>query len=160
MNFNVDEVFTIAEQIERNGATFYRKAVKFAKDTAIKRQLLELAKMEDSHEKSFAGMHSAFTGDKKSLVFDSNSEAATYLEAFAGDYVFNLKSNPADKIGGHHSIKNVLKLAITLEKDSIVFYLGVAKVMLDDNNRQAIEAIIDQELQHIALLSAILRKNS
>jgi len=160
MNFNVDEVFTIAEQIERNGATFYRKAAKFAKDTVIKRQLLELAEMEDSHEKTFAGMHSAYTGDKKSLVFDSESEAATYLEAFAGDYVFNLKSNPADKIGGHHSIKNVLKLAITLEKDSIVFYLGIAKVMLDDNNRQAIEAIIDQELQHIALLSAILRKNS
>jgi len=79
MNFNVDEVFTIAEQIERNGATFYRKAVKFAKDTAIKRQLLELAEMEDSHEKTFAGMHSAFTGDKKSLIFDSISEAATYL---------------------------------------------------------------------------------
>jgi len=160
MNFNVDEVFTIAEQIERNGATFYRKAAKFAKDTVIKRQLLELAEMEDSHEKTFAGMHSAYTGDKKSLVFDSDSEAATYLEAFAGDYVFNLKSNPADKIGEHLSIKNVLKLAITLEKDSVVFYLAIAEVMLDDNNHNAIDAIIGEELKHIALLSAILRKNS
>jgi predicted transcriptional regulator len=28
MNFNIDEIFEIAEQIERNGARFYRKPPK------------------------------------------------------------------------------------------------------------------------------------
>jgi rubrerythrin len=43
MNFNIDEVFEIAEQIERNGARFYRKAAKKRqRNSSYKKVLLEL----------------------------------------------------------------------------------------------------------------------
>ena len=46
--FNADEVFEMAEQIERNGGMFYRAAAD--KFPAVRELLLKLAKWEDDHE--------------------------------------------------------------------------------------------------------------
>ncbi|MBL7153969.1 MAG: rubrerythrin, partial [Phycisphaerae bacterium] len=54
MPFNADEVFEMAEQIEVNGARFYRAAAK--KFPALDQMLLELAAMEDEHQRTFAAM--------------------------------------------------------------------------------------------------------
>jgi len=49
-DFNADEIFEMAEQIERNGASFYRKSAESIDDPAEKKLLLDLAAMEDEHE--------------------------------------------------------------------------------------------------------------
>ena len=41
ISFNADEVFEMAEAMERNGAKFYRKAAENATDAEIKRLLNE-----------------------------------------------------------------------------------------------------------------------
>jgi len=43
ITFNADEIFEIAEEIERNGAKFYRDAAQNAKNASIKELLLDLA---------------------------------------------------------------------------------------------------------------------
>ena len=53
-DFNADDIFEIAEQLERNGATFYRTAAGAVTDADAKGFLLKLAEMEDAHEKTFA----------------------------------------------------------------------------------------------------------
>ena len=53
IDFNADEVFEIAEQIERNGAKFYRSIAEKINDTNKKQLLANLAKMEDEHEQIF-----------------------------------------------------------------------------------------------------------
>ena len=55
-DFNADNVFEMAEQIERNGALFYRQAANDVADPDAKQFLLDLAAMEDDHEKTFAVM--------------------------------------------------------------------------------------------------------
>ena len=52
--FNADETFEIAEQIERNGAEFYKKAADLAPDDAARDLFLELTAMEERHEKKIA----------------------------------------------------------------------------------------------------------
>ena len=60
ITFNADEIFTMAEEIERNGAKFYRKA---AKGNAEGKDMLEqLAKMEDQHLATFSSMHKEIGG--------------------------------------------------------------------------------------------------
>ena len=56
IEFNADEIFEIAEQIERNGAGFYRRAAEAVEDSQKRRILLDLASREDEHEKTFAAM--------------------------------------------------------------------------------------------------------
>ena len=59
--FSADEVFAVAEDIERNGAVFYRDAAKKTKDAGARKFLEELAAMEDNHLKTFAAMRAGLS---------------------------------------------------------------------------------------------------
>ena len=54
--FNHDEILEIAEQIERNGARFYRRAAECIEQPKAHHLLLTLAGMEDEHEQAFAAI--------------------------------------------------------------------------------------------------------
>jgi rubrerythrin len=150
-DFNVDEVFEMAEQIERNGAKFYRSAADSVSDPEEKKLLNELARMEDAHEKTFADLRKNLkAGDKKITVFDPNDEAGAYLRALADTRVFFEKEMDLS------SMKAILKGAIIAEKDSIVFYLGMKEAVPADFGKDRIEAIIKEEMSHIKLLSGKL----
>ena len=86
---NADEIFEMAEQIERNGASFYRKAAESIDDPAGKKLLLNFAAMEDEHEKTFAALRKDLSEkEKTATTFDPEGEAALYLRALADVRVF------------------------------------------------------------------------
>ena len=51
------------------------------------------------------------------------------------------------------SMTAILKDAITAEKDSIVFYLGMRDAIAGDLGRRRLDDIIKEEMGHIRLLS-------
>jgi len=154
IQFNADEVFEMAEQIERNGAKFYRKAAKGAEDAGTEKFLLELAAMEDDHEKTFASMRAALSPQERtSTVFDPEGEAGMYLQAMAGGYVFDMRVDPAELLTGQETLPEVLRTAIGLEKDSIVFYLGMKEMVPERLGKDKITGIIKEEMGHITTLS-------
>jgi rubrerythrin len=147
-DFNADEVFEMAEQMERNGAKFYRNAAENSADLSNKELLIGLAKMEEAHEKIFESMRAELTAaEKASTVFDPSGEASLYLRALADSRVFFEK--PIDVT----SIMEILKSAIEAEKDSIVFYLGMKEAVSQKLGKDRIENIIKEEMGHIRLLS-------
>jgi rubrerythrin len=147
-DFNAEEVFRMAEQIERNGSEFYRKAAASIDDLKAKDLLLSLAGMEDEHEKTFQAMRNTLAEKEiETTVFDPEGEAVQYLNALADTRVFFEKEIDLT------SMKGILKAAITAEKDSIVFYLGMKDAVPGDLGKQRIEAIIKEEMQHIRILS-------
>ncbi|MEJ2638575.1 MAG: ferritin family protein [Desulfosarcinaceae bacterium] len=148
-DFNADDVFEMAEQIERNGSKFYRSAAErdFLRPDE-KEMLLELARMEDQHEKVFQSMRTELSADEKApTVFDPNGEAALYLRALADIRVFFEKSIDTS------SLTAILKNAIEAEKDSIVFYLGMKSSVPESMGRGRLDEIIKEEMGHIRLLS-------
>ena len=154
ITFNADEVYEIAEQIERNGAAFYRKAAEGAPDEENRSFLLELAAMEDEHEKTFSEMRREFsTQEKESTVFDPDNQMALYLRAHADGKVFDVKADPCEFLEGGKTMREIIKKAIELEKDSIVFYLGMKEMVPERLGKGRIEDIIKQEMGHITLLS-------
>ena len=147
-DFNANEVFEMAEQMERNGAKFYRDAAETAADPSNKELLTGLSKMEEAHEKIFESMRADLTAaEKASTVFDPSGEASLYLRALVDSRVFFKK-----EIDGT-SMVEILKSAIEAEKDSIVFYLGMKEAVPENLGRDRIEAIIKEEMGHIRLLS-------
>ena len=153
--FNADEVFEMAEQIERNGAKFYRKAAEPV-DGENRQLLLRLAAMEDDHEKTFAAMRTELSdAEKRSITADPNDEGALYLQAMADGKVF--QADPAGALAGRESMEEVLNIAIGLEKDSIVFYESMKNVVPDAAGKDRIDAIIKQEIGHIVDLRNQLR---
>ena len=157
LDFNADEIFRIAEQIEKNGASFYREAARLDFDEGTKRRLLELAEMEDAHERTFAAMRQGLSAhETTSAVFDPDGEVANYLEAMADGYVFEKSVSPEELLAGK-SIEEVLKVAIGLEKDSIVFYLGIKDSVPERSGKDKIGDIIKEEMSHVTLLSNELK---
>ncbi len=152
--FNADEIFEIAEQIERNGARFYRKAAENTDDAPTREVLLDLAAMEDDHERTFASMRAELSAEERMPVtFDPEGEAAMYLHAMADGYVFDVRADPSELLTGEESMVDILRTAIGLEKDSIVFYLGIRDMVSEKLGKGKVNEIIKQEMSHITTLS-------
>jgi rubrerythrin len=118
---------------------------------ANKKFLLELAAMEDQHEETFKAIRAELSAQEKaSTVFDPNGEAALYLRALADTRVFYEKEIDVS------SMKAILKSAITAEKDSIVFYLGMKEAVAESLGKGRLDHIIKEEMGHIKLLSSKL----
>ncbi len=154
ITFNAFEIFEMAEQIERNGIKFYRKAAEGISDRDVRQMLLDLAVMEAEHEETFAGMRKQLSDEERELrVFDPDNEIALYLQAMANGHVFDPKYDPSGQLTGTESVEDILKLAIGAEKDSIVFYLGLKDFVSVKAGKDKVEAIIKEEMGHIAILN-------
>jgi rubrerythrin len=151
IQFNTDEIFTMAEQIEKNGARFYRTAAKNNPSSGA--FLLNLAAMEDEHRAVFEDMHGTLSDSDESDVFDPDGEAGMYLAALASGKVFDMTKDPADLLKGNEPLDEIIRRAIGLEKDSIVFYLGMKDLVPERSGREKVDLIIKEEMQHIVLLT-------
>ncbi|MCF7958434.1 MAG: ferritin family protein [Phycisphaerae bacterium] len=158
ITFNADEIFVMAEQIERNGVKFYLKAAKGSSDKAMKKEFQELAAMEVDHEKTFAALRAEFADrEKESDIYDPNNEAQMYLQAMADGEVFDLQADPSERLTGDQTVQEILKIAMGLEKDSIVFYLGLEDLVSVKSGKDKVREIIKQEMSHITLLNEKLK---
>jgi rubrerythrin len=145
--FSADEIFEMALTIEQNGEKFYRDSAKKVKDSEAQDLLTKLADMEIEHQKVFKGMKSALTAaDRKAMTFDPNNEAGLYLASLANTKVFFEKDIDTSKLEG------IFKSALTAEKDSIAFYLGMKDLVSTGGGREKIEDIIKEEMRHIRIL--------
>jgi rubrerythrin len=152
-DFSADDIFELAEDIEKNGMDFYTNAADKVEAESHRKLLLDLAAMELTHKKIFAQMRKELAeNERTSGVFDPEEETVAYLKALADIRVFFQK--PIDT----SSMENILKSAITAEKDSIVLYLGMKEMIPDKAGKGRIDNIIKEEMGHIRLLSSELRK--
>lgn len=150
-DFSADDIFEMAEQLERNGAKFYRTAAEGLSDLSAKKLLLDLSEMENAHEKIFASLRADLVEkEKASAVFDPEGEAMAYLQALANIRVFFEKT--IDVL----SLKRIYMAALEAEKDSIVFYLGMKDMVPEIFGKDRIDAIIREEMEHIKILSRAL----
>jgi len=152
-DFSADDIFEMAEQLERNGAKFYKDAANANKEGEAHDFLLTLAGMEVEHEKTFATLRADLSKEEKtSTVFDPNGESGLYLKALVDMRVFFEKEIDVS------SMKEVLTSAITAEKDSIVFYMGMKDMVRGKLGKERLESIIKEEMGHIRLLAENLKK--
>ena len=157
--FNADEVFEMAIRIENNGAAFYRKAAGLQSDTDNKIFLEGLANMEDQHRKIFTEMRTTLIEkDKSPKVFDPYDELSQYLAAMADTMGGEGSPSVADSLTGDETLEEILQTAVGLEKDSILFYLGLKDLIPLQSGQARIDEIIREERRHVAQLSNRLEK--
>jgi rubrerythrin len=71
----------------------------------------------------------------------------------ADGHVFDVRKDSSERLTGKETMEDILNTAIGLEKDSIVFYLGIKEIVPKRLSRQRIDDIIKEEMGHIAVLS-------
>jgi rubrerythrin len=161
ISFNADEVFEMAERVERDGADFYRRAARLQASTqAGNVELLKkLADMEDQHRATFAAMRAKLPARmRENTAFDPYLEATLYLDAMADSHGGEGAPAAAAALTGKDSMPDILRTAIGLEKKSILFYLGIRDMVPAKLGKDRIEAIIAEEKSHVVTLAAELRK--
>lgn len=154
MNFNAREIFDIGVQIEANGKAFYEAAAKKTAETATREFFLELAAWEAQHVKLFSDLRDALPKSAGNVpVFDPNDEAAIYLQATADSHVFVKNKDMIGLVAGCTTAVDILDVAMTFEKDSVVFYTTMKKVVAKNLGQDKVDRLIDEEIKHIGLLS-------
>jgi len=153
ITFNANEIFEMAEEMERNGARFYRKAAENTSDNQTKQMLLDMADMEDGHLATFQEMREELSGQEKGwTVFDPDNQSVLYLQAMADARGYEGKITPNKELTGSETPEEILETALNSEKESVVFYFGVKGLVPVRAGRDKVEAIIIEELSHITTL--------
>ena len=147
--FNADEIFEMAIRIENNAADFYRKAASQQSDTENQKFLERLAGMEVQHRKIFTEMRTTLTEKEKDpKVFDPYDEISQYLAAMVDTMGGEGSPSVADSLTGDES----------LEKDTILFYLGIKDMIPVQSGQDRIDEIIREERRHVIQLTNVLKK--
>lgn len=158
ITFNADEVFEMAEQIEHNGAVFYREAARVAPDASSKKMFSDLAVMEDGHERTFASMRKELSaGDKEPTAFDPDNQVVAYLKTMADFHGMEGKASPGQKFTGKETVKDILKTALQAEKNSIAFYVGIKDLLTGKSGKERVQAIIIEEMAHVSTIGGKLQ---
>lgn len=151
VNFTGDEVIDMAVRIEENGFRFYNDAAKATTSKPLKDLFLSLASDEKDHAKTFASLRKTLP-EKTSGGFDPyGEEASLYLSALADTEVFSSPDKGKKLATVIAEPKDAVNYAIGKEKDSILFYYELLK-MVREKDVPLLEKLIDQEKEHLMKL--------
>ncbi|MGQ9661804.1 MAG: ferritin-like domain-containing protein [Kiritimatiellia bacterium] len=149
--FNLSEVFAMVIQMEDNAANFYRSAadLRSVRERGEAVFLEDLALMEQQHKEVFETMREAAAREGTSAAQELAPEGALYLAAIAGGYPVEGAPSVLGKFTGRESLADVLRLAIELEKKSILFYQELRELVPDQEDKERVTGIVAQERQHV-----------
>jgi rubrerythrin len=153
--FNAIELFEIAEQIERNGAAFYRGAAKLFEGSDVSGLFVNLAEWEVGHEAILAEMRKELSDEPPELSTFDPEDAPLDAKATAGLAAFGIRTNPTAELVGCKTRFDALKMAFQKEKDTIVYYTGL-KEFVPAAAVEKINEIIQEELRHIRIINQSL----
>ena len=153
-DFNTDEVFQIGVQIETNGQKFYETIAKNTSDPSVQKLFLDLAKWESQHIELFKKLRQRLPDSaKRGDLFDPNQELHLYLKATADSHVF-IRNKDIQKLASTCKTPiEALDFAVTFEKDSVVFYTTMKKLVPEHLGKGEMDTLIDEEISHIFLLT-------
>ena len=154
--FTAESIFEIGIQIEKNGKIFYQEVAQKTTDEGLKSLFLELAEWEDQHVDLFQCLLDDLPDSmRQDDIFDPDDEMVSYLKAAADSHVFVATPDiavVADEFGASPLL--ALDMAIAFEKDSVVYYTSMRKVVAKHMGQEKIELLIEEELKHISILNA------
>jgi len=157
IKFNADEIFEMAIQAEGNAYRMYSDLAKKHKDPEISEELKKMAQMEADHKSIFKDMRKELPEDQRTAYLGQDSDANLYLDAIANADVAEGSPEIAENLTGEESFEEILKLAIELEKQAILFYLGIRDMVPENLGKNKIEEIIKEEQSHVVMLARRLK---
>ncbi len=153
VHFTGKEIIEMAVRIEENGYRFYKDAAENAMTTQLKELFTLLAEEEKHHVISFTEIKSSIADDSPPPEFDPFiADANAYLKSMA-DYEVFTEPDDGDKLSDTiFDEKQALEYAINMEKDSLLFYYELIK-MVTEKDTVVLEKLIAQEKEHLRKLT-------
>lgn len=154
---NAYEVLNIAQTIEKNGAEFYREAARhFAQNRDVS-FLQSLAATEDSHRETFAAMQRQLSPESVSDA-ELFSSIDVYLKAVSDSADLEGSEYASYLLTGDEDLADIVLIGLDLEKETILYYLGLRDLFSRKSDLDIIDSIIAEEKKHVVTLAEEYRK--
>ncbi|MCM8782269.1 MAG: ferritin family protein [Candidatus Omnitrophica bacterium] len=153
--FQPSEILEFAIKIEENGEGFYRQIAKKFDAKEIKDAFNALADEEVQHKNIFSSMLSKVEDYQPAQSYPE--EYFLYLKSYADEHIFTKEKQAEFMIKKINSVKEAIDLAMQIELDSILYYLGAKNLMVGDRTN-ILDKIINEEYRHYLTLSDIKKK--
>ncbi|HUW23644.1 MAG TPA: ferritin family protein [bacterium] len=150
--FAGSEIVELGIQIEKNGRDFYNALVEQLKNQKAKETFKYLAGEEEKHIAVFQNILDSV--HKYEPPESYPGEYFAYMNALARDYVFTQKDKGREIAKNVKGDKEAISLGIGFEKDSIIFYVGMKKVV-PEYDHKIVDRLITQEQDHLRQLSEL-----
>ncbi|HOJ87374.1 MAG TPA: ferritin family protein [Pseudothermotoga sp.] len=148
---SIGDLVSIAVQVEANGYVFYDNLAKNQKNQRMKDFFNRLADQERVHQQIFKNLTEQ-THSSTSVTSWIEDEVSGYLKSFAQVSIFpSIEKSKQDL-----SLQQALDLAISIEKDSIIFYSELLRYATAE--KSTIESIINEEKKHLIDLLTVSRE--
>lgn len=156
--FSAEETLKIAIQIEENGKEFYEGMVPEVDESPIKDLFKDLATQEVNHKNTFKEMLGEAElergEDISSLLYGELEDS--YLEALADSKIFNPANENIRAAKQVDSRDEMIAIAISLEKDTILYYYELLEMAKSSDDQELIKQVIEEEKTHVKRLASIL----
>lgn len=161
LRFSADEVFEMAQDMERQGIEFYRLASQKSRTPELQSLLANLADMEQRHLQTFTELREALSPDDRRRDAPVDPEDAEehehYIRTLVQSHVFGSGDDVWRSSQSALTATDVLTRAAEIEKDSIVFLLELQELVPAHQGRKEIDQILREELRHLRMLHARLK---
>jgi len=153
--FAGSEIVELGIQIEKNGRDFYNILAGTTKSEKVKSVFQYLSKEEEKHIKIFQKLLSTTDRYEPPAVYAD--EYFAYMDALANEYIFTQKGKGELVAKRIKTDKEAVDSGIGFEKDSIIFYEGMKKVV-PDYDHEIVDELISQEQSHLRQLSELKKQ--
>jgi rubrerythrin len=154
--FNEVEAAKIAQNMEKNGLAFYRKAAAKAKDVAVRDLFLKLAGDEKGHLARFEELEETLQAARRDQAgYADDTEIAAYIDRLLQTQVFGDAGDVARLAEQAADDVEALGVGMKAERDSIVFYQEMLDFVDSKVAKTAFASILKEERQHLRLLGEL-----
>jgi rubrerythrin len=155
--FSAEETLKIAIEIETNGREFYEEMLEETDDQEINEVFRDLANQEVKHRKTFEEMlgdvETEEGPDLNSLLYGELEDS--YLSALADSKVFTPANENIEEARRVDNRDELLSIAISLEKDTILYYYEILQNAKNSGDQDLIMDIINEEKSHVKRLAGL-----
>ncbi len=153
--YSSKEIIDIAVEIEDTGIHFYKKCSEKFKEENLKAIFVKLANEEVKHKELFRDMLKRLPD----IEGEWTDEYYLYLKALGQSQVFTNIAQMDEIVDGVVDIDDIIKLAISAEKDSILWYNELKDICEKDAETvKILKFIINEERKHILEINRISYK--
>ncbi len=150
------EVLQMAVEIERKGKSFYDSVIQSLQNDKAKEVFHFLFDEEVRHEKIFRDMLSKVEKNAEKSVYD-DSEMTLYFRSLIDRKIFPDEEEGMSMKKEMSDPAIALRIALSLEKDSILFYNELLNVT-HKKEHKVINQIIKEERDHITRILDLKRE--
>lgn len=153
--FAASEIVELGIQIEKNGAAFYNALTSQTKDTKAQDVFKYLAGEEKKHIAVFQGILDKLDKYEPPAVYAD--EYLAYMNVLASEYIFTQKDQGEIEAKKIKTDIEAAETGIRFEKESILFYEGMKKVV-PEYGHKILDELILQEHNHLKTLVDLKKK--